>query len=69
MIRNLPFHVGILQSAVHISYAVLKLKTYAYIKEVIILDILNMFTCNTYYNPSPTSREVLYNIFSVFCIP
>ena len=59
-----------LQSAVRVSYADLKYKTYDDIQELIGLDVLYMFTFTPYYDPSPPSWDVVENsVSSLWCVP
>ena len=65
-ITNLTCHVVTLQSAVCVRFVVLKHKTDADIKEVILLVIYPIFTFTPYYAISPTSWEVGTNSMSSF---
>ena len=51
----------ILESFILVIKSVLELKACADIKEVIRLDIFNMFTCDPYYDPSLPPMELMLN--------
>ena len=65
-IKDIPFHIVTFQSAVRLSYAVLRYKSDADIKEVIRLYLFPRFTFTPYYEPSHPLWEVVSNSMAYF---